>query len=74
MRFQIIGRVRFQIITTTAGHHACAVGWNGETVWTTEVYSDVRDADAAIMLLVRALHGAQASPYVPIERVDRRLP
>ena len=40
-----------EIITTDAGVHCAIVGGNGETVWTTEVYTDHRTAVEAIGLL-----------------------
>lgn len=43
--------MKWVIEQTDAGTHAKFVGSNGETVWTTEVYTDPRAADEAIDLI-----------------------
>lgn len=42
----------FETVRTDAGWHARFKGANGEIVWTTEVYNDVRDAENAVDLIV----------------------
>lgn len=52
---------RFEIVHSGADQawHARFIGGNGESVWSTENYADVRDAERAVALLVEAL-GSQA--------------
>ena len=63
----------WEVVTTDAGHHLRLKGGNGETVLTSEVYTETRTALNALNVVRESLNPG-AFAYRDPEYVDERTP